>query len=97
MEKQTLARGEQIEQTLLAICAEEPTAHFRGRGLVWGMEFEDPARASAVCARAFRLGLLLETSGPQSEVVKLLPPLTITPEELDEGLRTLARSVRETA
>ncbi len=79
MEKQTLARGEQIEQTLLAICAEEPTAHFRGRGLVWGMEFEDPARASAVCARAFRLGLLLETSGPQSEVVKLLPPLTITP------------------
>ncbi|MFJ8615321.1 aminotransferase class III-fold pyridoxal phosphate-dependent enzyme, partial [Streptomyces clavifer] len=97
MEKQTLARGEQVEQTLLAICAEEPTAQFRGRGLVWGMEFTDPARASAVCARAFELGLLLETSGPQSEVVKLLPPLTITPEELDEGLRTLARSVRETA
>lgn len=97
MEKQTLARGEQVEQTLLAICAEEPTAQFRGRGLVWGMEFEDPARASAVCARAFELGLLLETSGPQSEVVKLLPPLTITPEELDEGLRTLARCVRETA
>lgn len=97
MEKQTLARGEQVEQTLLAICAEEPTAQFRGRGLVWGMEFEDPARASAVCARAFELGLLLETSGPQSEVVKLLPPLTVTPEELDEGLRTLARCVRETA
>ncbi|CAM5350774.1 hypothetical protein SMICM304S_07956 [Streptomyces microflavus] len=34
---------------------------------------------------------------PQSEVVKLLPPLTITTEELDEGLRTLARCVRETA
>ena len=29
--------------------------------------------------------------------MKLLPPLTITPEELDEGLRTLARAVRETA
>ena len=29
----------------------------------------------------------METSGPESEVVKLLPPLTITPEELDEGLR----------
>ncbi|MFZ4276587.1 diaminobutyrate--2-oxoglutarate transaminase [Streptomyces arboris] len=97
MEKQTLARGEQVEQALLAICAEEPTAQFRGRGLVWGMEFQDPARASAVCARAFQLGLLLETSGPQSEVVKLLPPLTVTTEELDEGLRTLARCVRETA
>lgn len=28
--------------------------------------------------------------------MKLLPPLTITPEELDEGLRTLARAVRDT-
>ncbi|MFD5203938.1 diaminobutyrate--2-oxoglutarate aminotransferase, partial [Streptomyces sp. NPDC058375] len=62
-----------------------------------GMEFEDPARAAAVCARAFELGLLLETSGPQSEVVKLIPPLITTAEELDDGLRTLSRSVRETA
>jgi diaminobutyrate-2-oxoglutarate transaminase len=69
----------------------------RGRGLVWGMEFADRTRASAVCARAFELGLLLETSGPQGEVVKLLPPLTVTPGELDEGLRILARAVRETA
>jgi diaminobutyrate-2-oxoglutarate transaminase len=28
--------------------------------------------------------------------VKLLPALTITPDELDEGLRTVARAVRET-
>jgi diaminobutyrate-2-oxoglutarate transaminase len=99
MEKQTIARGEQVEQALLAICDENSAygAHFRGRGLVWGMEFTDKSRASAVCARAFELGLLLETSGPRSEVVKLLPPLTITPDELDEGLRTLARAVRETA
>jgi diaminobutyrate-2-oxoglutarate transaminase len=49
-----------------------------------------------VAHRAFELGLLIETSGPESEVVKLLPALTITPEELDEGLSVLARSVRET-
>jgi diaminobutyrate-2-oxoglutarate transaminase len=64
---------------------------------VWGLEFEDKARAGRVCARAFELGLLLETSGPESEVVKLLPPLTVSADELDEGLRILARSVRETA
>jgi diaminobutyrate-2-oxoglutarate transaminase len=40
---------------------------------------------------------LVETCGAQSEVVKLLPSLTITPEELDEGLRVLARAVSETA
>ncbi|KUJ68934.1 diaminobutyrate--2-oxoglutarate transaminase [Streptomyces albus subsp. albus] len=109
LEKQTLARGEQVEQALRAICAElpplarrgttggSPGAAYRGRGLVWGLEFADRHRASAVCARAFELGLLLETSGPHGEVVKLLPPLTISPEELDEGLRILARSVRDTA
>ena len=99
MEKQTLARGEQAERALLAIVEENPRAggRFRGRGLVRGLEFADPARATAVCRRAFELGLLLETSGPRSEVVKLLPPLTITPDELDEGLRTLSRCVQETA
>ncbi|MEU9795894.1 diaminobutyrate--2-oxoglutarate transaminase [Streptomyces sparsogenes] len=99
MEKQTLARGEQVEQALRAICEEHVRlgAEYRGRGLVWGLEFTDRSRASAVCARAFELGLLVETSGPESEVVKLLPPLTVSPEELDEGLRTLARAVRETA
>ncbi|MGY0062942.1 diaminobutyrate--2-oxoglutarate transaminase [Streptomyces sp. LZ34] len=99
MEKQTLARGEQVDQALRAICEEHVRlgAEYRGRGLVWGLEFTDRSRASAVCARAFELGLLVETSGPESEVVKLLPPLTVSPEELDEGLRTLARAVRETA
>ncbi|MFF7212248.1 diaminobutyrate--2-oxoglutarate transaminase [Streptomyces sp. NPDC008238] len=99
MEKQTLARGEQTEAALREIRTEHARsgARHRGRGLVWGLEFTDPGRASRVCARAFELGLLLETSGPRGEVVKLLPALTITPEELDEGLRTLARSVRETA
>ncbi|MFF3256520.1 diaminobutyrate--2-oxoglutarate transaminase [Actinacidiphila glaucinigra] len=99
MEKQTLKRGEQAEAVLREICAEHPRsgARYRGRGLVWGLEFTDPGRAFRVCARAFELGLLLETSGPRGEVVKLLPALTIAPEELDEGLRTLARSVRETA
>ncbi|MFP8887219.1 diaminobutyrate--2-oxoglutarate transaminase [Streptomyces mangrovi] len=99
MEKQTLARGEQVEAALRAIAAEHPeeVADVRGRGLVWGMEFHDKDRAGSVASRAFELGLLIETSGPESEVVKLLPALTISPEELDEGLRILARAVRETA
>ncbi|RBM17044.1 diaminobutyrate--2-oxoglutarate transaminase [Streptomyces sp. PT12] len=99
MEKQTLSRGDQVEAGLRAIAAEHAGsgASVRGRGLVWGLTFDDVTRATAVCRRAFELGLLLETSGPQSEVVKLLPALTMTPEELDEGLRILTRAVRETA
>ncbi len=99
MEKQTLSRGEQVEAQLKAIAEEHPAevADYRGRGLVWGLEFHDKSRANAVAKRAFDLGLLIETSGPASEVVKLLPSLTISPDELDEGLRILARAVRETA
>ncbi|CAL9339034.1 diaminobutyrate--2-oxoglutarate transaminase [Streptomyces sp. NPDC014344] len=98
LEKQTLARAAQLEQALRTVAADgpAPAPDVRGRGLAWGMEFADPSRATAVCARAFELGLLLETSGPEDEVVKLFPPLTISDEELEEGLALFARAVRET-
>nr|AMY57892.1 diaminobutyrate--2-oxoglutarate aminotransferase beta subunit [Streptomyces sp. WS100] len=99
IQKQTRARGEQVEQAMAAIAEENPAPvkEYRGRGLVWGIQFHDKARAGRIAARAFELGLLIETSGPESEVVKLLPALTPTPEELDDRLTTLARAVRETA
>ncbi|MFF9764991.1 aminotransferase class III-fold pyridoxal phosphate-dependent enzyme, partial [Streptomyces caelestis] len=98
MEKQTRARGEQVEQALIAITEENPAdvKEYRGRGLVWGLEFHDKERAGKVARCAFDHGLLIETSGPEDEVVKLLPALTITPDELDEGLHILDRAVQET-
>ncbi len=98
LQKQTLARGEQMEQGLAALAASRPAvvSEVRGRGLAWGMEFADRSRAAAVCARAFELGLLLETSGPRDEVVKLFPALTIDEQELEEGLALFASAVRET-
>ncbi|MGY1503766.1 diaminobutyrate--2-oxoglutarate transaminase (plasmid) [Streptomyces sp. QTS52] len=99
LEKQTLLRGERVERALATIRAERPEEMngYRGRGLVWGLEFRDTSRAVRVARRAFELGLLVETSGPDSEVVKLLPPLTVTLDELDEGLRALAQAVHGTA
>ncbi|GAB2331441.1 diaminobutyrate--2-oxoglutarate transaminase [Streptomyces griseoincarnatus] len=98
LQKQTLARGEQMEQGLAALAASRPAvvSEVRGRGLAWGMEFADRSRAASVCARAFELGLLLETSGPRDEVVKLFPALTIDEQELEEGLALFASAVRET-
>ncbi|MEU8621629.1 diaminobutyrate--2-oxoglutarate transaminase [Streptomyces sp. NPDC048623] len=95
----TLARAARVESALGNLLGEDgrSAVAYRGRGLVWGLEFADGERAAAVCRRAFELGLLLETSGPRDEVVKLLPPLTVTDDELDEGLGILARSVRHTA
>jgi diaminobutyrate-2-oxoglutarate transaminase len=95
LEKETLAKGEQVEEALIQIAATHPGAitGVRGRGLAQGVAFADAEAAAAVCAQAFGRRLLMETSGPESEVVKLLPPLTVAPEELEEGLEILAASV----
>ncbi|MFG2868240.1 diaminobutyrate--2-oxoglutarate transaminase [Streptomyces sp. NPDC048338] len=99
LRERTLGRADRVESALLDLCGDDDRTGVavRGRGLVWGLEFADGDRAEAVCRRAFELGLLLETSGPRGEVVKLLPPLTVTDDELDEGLGVLARSVRHVA
>ncbi|MER7344235.1 diaminobutyrate--2-oxoglutarate transaminase [Streptomyces aurantiacus] len=99
MEKQTRVRNEQMARSLGAMADERPgdVVTYRGRGLVWGLEFRDEGRASAVARRAFDIGLLIETSGTRDRVVKLLPALTITCDELEEGLRILGRAVRDTA
>jgi diaminobutyrate-2-oxoglutarate transaminase len=96
MEKQTVKKGEQIEEALGSIAAEhkDAGAQVRGRGLAWGLQFEDPTMTDVVCSAAFKNGLLVETAGAQSEVTKLMPPLTTPEDELDAGLDILAAAVR---
>ena len=92
LEKSTAAKGERVAAALGAVAAAIPGVSTRGRGLVHGLAFDDASQAGKVCQVAFERGLLAETSGASDEVVKLLPPLTITDDELDHGLRILADS-----
>jgi diaminobutyrate-2-oxoglutarate transaminase len=93
LQTSTLAKGERIEQVLGRLAAEVPGVSLRGRGLVQGVVFDDPSQASKVCQVAFERGLLVETSGSMDEVVKLLPPLTVSDEELDLGLDLLSTAI----
>ncbi|MCZ7528316.1 MAG: diaminobutyrate--2-oxoglutarate transaminase [Acidimicrobiia bacterium] len=68
-------------------------AETRGRGLLQGLRFESPELAAAISEAAFERGLLIETSGADGEVVKLLPPIVIEPDDLAEGLALLSESV----
>ena len=52
-----------------------------------------PDRARAVVAAAFDRGLVLLSCGLYGNVIRLLPPHTIAPEELDEGLAILEESL----
>ena len=44
---------------------------------------------------AFERGLIIETSGPDDEVVKVLAPLTTPHETLEAGLAIVAEAVDE--
>ncbi|HSJ16148.1 MAG TPA: acetylornithine transaminase [Longimicrobiales bacterium] len=57
----------------------------RGVGMMWGIELARPA--APVVAAALEAGLLVTAAG--TNVVRLLPPLTLTVAEADEGVALL--------
>jgi 4-aminobutyrate aminotransferase / (S)-3-amino-2-methylpropionate transaminase / 5-aminovalerate transaminase len=63
----------------------------RSLGPMVAFEFAErtPERAQAVVGAAYDRGLLLLSCGLYGNVIRLLPPLTIAPDELDEGLAIL--------
>ncbi|TDV44239.1 alpha/beta hydrolase family protein [Actinophytocola oryzae] len=70
LEKSTLVKGEQVERVLQDLAAAVPGSLAKGRGLARGLSFDEPGLAGRVAAAAFQRGLLVETSGPDDEVVK---------------------------
>ncbi len=86
LQESTADNAQRVEATFNAIAAAYEGISTRGRGLVHGLAFDDAVNASKVCQAAFDQGMLIETSGPHDEVLKILPPLTISTDELDEGL-----------
>ncbi|AKS36503.1 diaminobutyrate--2-oxoglutarate transaminase [Mycolicibacterium goodii] len=93
---ETLLKGELIRTRLEQIADRYDGVTARGRGMAQGLKFADTDRAAEVCRAAFDRGALMETSGPSDEVVKLLPPLTTSREDLESGLDILAESIAVT-
>jgi diaminobutyrate-2-oxoglutarate transaminase len=97
LERETIRKGEKIEEAFAKIVKDTTgtTECFqKGRGLARGIQFNEEGLAEKIAAKAFEHRLLLETAGPDDEVLKLLPPLTTTDDEFDEGLAIIAESVR---
>src|SRR5699024_3487723 len=84
LQEQMRETSELLYQRLEEI-AIRTNATVRGRGFLTGLLFNNPHHATEVAAECYRRGLLVETSGPEDEVVKVMPPLTITVDDLNEG------------
>ncbi len=83
-----------VTATLDRIAATIPGARLKGRGMMQGVDVGSGDLASAICAEAFRNGLVIETSGAHDEVVKVLAPLTTPMAQLRDGLRILEQAAQ---
>jgi 4-aminobutyrate aminotransferase len=65
----------------------------RGVGAMIGIELTDQPTAAAVQQQCIDNGVIVLTCGPDGNVLRLIPPLTMTDEELDHGLAVLAKAL----
>lgn len=94
------ARGNQMMDALRAVQADSVhIADVRGRGLMVGVEFTDadntprPDLAAAVQQRAIEERLLLLTCGIRANVLRIIPALNVTEQEIDLGVERLTRTL----
>lgn len=99
LERQAAAHAGTIRKTLERLSAhhKDLIAEVRGKGLIQGLVFKKPDDAAKLCREAFHRGVIMETSGPRDEVAKLMPPLTIEPDLLREGLTRLEAALEALA
>ncbi len=65
----------------------------RGRGMMQALDVGDGTVAAAITKECFEHGLLIGPCGTGGRVLKLIPPLTIPQEDLEEGLDILSDAV----
>jgi diaminobutyrate-2-oxoglutarate transaminase len=84
-----------LDRWLSSIQDELPAGNVtaRGRGLMRGLAFSEPSRATAAARKAFENGVIIEVSGGRDDVLKFLPPLNIERDVFQEALMRLSAIV----
>jgi diaminobutyrate-2-oxoglutarate transaminase len=95
LEKATEQKGLMVRNSLQHMASEYGESAFvvRGNGLLCGLDVADTELASTIAEDAFRRHLIVETCGAGDTTVKLLTPLVIDEDELNEGLDRLNDAV----
>jgi 4-aminobutyrate aminotransferase len=97
-------RGQELMAGLRQLAKENPRYHIvdvRGLGLMVGVEFDSDnvqavphGTASKVVSHCVKQGLLILTTGPL-EAVRIIPPLTVTQQEIQQGLKMFQAALNE--
>lgn len=94
--KSVQQKGQYIANRLDAIVAKHGEENFtvKGRGMFQGINCVNGEIANRIARHAFKKGLIIETSGSNDHVIKLLCPLIISEENLSKGLDVIEESVK---
>ncbi|TNF04462.1 MAG: diaminobutyrate--2-oxoglutarate transaminase [Gammaproteobacteria bacterium] len=90
-------KGQYVSERLNAIVDQYGDGNFttRGRGMFQGINCVNGELAEKITRSAFKQGLIIETSGADDQVVKLLCPLIISEDNLARGIDIIENTVRE--
>lgn len=93
-------QGRRLADGLHKVAADHPViADVRGLGLMLGNEFcapdgtPDTATAARAQQQAANLGLLLLTCGAHGNVVRMIPPLVVNPEQIEAAVALWGQAV----
>lgn len=97
LDAQSRNNGELIKNFLTSLCADYKGLTSRGIGMIWGIDFSEinPSFAIECVHRAFENHLILEVAGRKDSVLKIMPPLTIEKDTLNDGLKIISKVVRD--
>jgi len=95
--------GDRLLAGLRSACAGRPwVAEVRGRGLMVGIEFADPGTLNprpdlvrGLLGAALNRRLILLSCGTWGQVVRVIPPLVTTEDEIDLAVRLIGESLDE--
>ena len=95
--KEIIRKGRYVSERLESIVAQYGDGNFttRGRGMFQGINCVNGELAGAITRQSFKHGLVIETSGADDQVVKILCPLVISDDNLKKGLDIVEQAIRE--
>ena len=99
LEENIAKRSAQVSVTLSNVQKRYPQLfeQQKGRGLMIGIECSAGETATLIARECFTNGMVIETAGPNDEVVKFFCPLTITQSEMDQGMKIFEKAVDNVA
>jgi len=94
-QKEVVRKGEMMSAFLHGLSNKYPEAAGcpRGRGMMQAIEFANKELAGRVSQIAFGHKLIIETAGPDDQVLKMLPPLTTSDADLKIGFDIVETSL----